>query len=88
MISPIGMRWDMIVVVEVCLALHFNLPSVLALQSFSFPSTVREKASYLREILNNTARIREEREKARQLQKKFVGVAGKGGRVGYQTGKR
>eukprot|EP01138_Halocafeteria_seosinensis_P014139 gb/GECG01014437.1/.p1 GENE.gb/GECG01014437.1/~~gb/GECG01014437.1/.p1 ORF type:complete len:610 (+),score=108.28 gb/GECG01014437.1/:1-1830(+) len=47
---------------------------------------IREKASYLREILHDTARIREEREKARQLQKKFVGVAGKGGSIGYQAG--
>jgi hypothetical protein len=41
----------------------------------SSPS-VREKAKQLVELLNDTARIREEREKARALRDKYVGIAG------------
>ena len=37
---------------------------------------VREKAKQLVELLNVTARIREEREKARALRDKYVGIAG------------
>ncbi len=37
---------------------------------------MREKAKQLVELLNDTARIREEREKARALRDKYVGIAG------------
>lgn len=44
---------------------------------------VREKATYLMDLLNSTSKVREERERARELQKKFIGVAGKGGSIGF-----
>ena len=37
---------------------------------------MREKAKQLVELLNDTSRIREEREKARALRDKYVGIAG------------
>jgi hypothetical protein len=37
---------------------------------------VREKAKQLVELLNDTPRIREERERAKALRDKFVGIAG------------
>jgi epsin len=37
---------------------------------------VREKAKQIVELLNDTTRIREEREKSRALRDKYVGIAG------------
>ena len=43
-------------------------------RSTSLPATVREKAKDLVSLLNDTERIRDEREKARKLASKMVGV--------------
>lgn len=41
--------------------------------------TVREKSKQLVELLNDTARIREERAKTRELKSKYVGIGTEGG---------
>lgn len=48
------------------------------------PNTVRERAKQLVELLGDDERIREERDKARRLRDKFVGIGAHGGvtRVG------
>ena len=63
-------------------ALSIRVPEVIALQPLNrcsrlqFLPVVREKAKQIIELLNDNERIRDEREKARRLRDKYVGVGG------------
>ena len=63
------------------------------LESFSFyegnidkGSGVREKSKQLIELLQSNEMIREERDKARSLRNKFVGISNNGGGGSYSSG--
>lgn len=47
---------------------------------------VREKAKALIELLGDNERIRDERDKARRLRDKFVGIGATGGTTGISGG--
>jgi hypothetical protein len=47
---------------------------------------VREKAKQLIELLGDNERIRDERDKARRLRDKFVGIGATGGSTGISAG--